>query len=187
MIAKPLAHIINLSNKSSTVPALWKSAKVKPIFKSGDSDIVENFRPITIPPILSKILEKAVRHQFYDFLENNKLLHDCQFGFRINRSTKLAATLCFDKIRKEMDNGILIGCVCLDLFKVFDTNDHGIFLDKLLAYIYCVEGPDLAWFTYYLFNRTQLKCKTTSPGQALLPALKSRMDPSLERIHYHHL
>lgn len=114
VIAKPLAHIINLSNKSSTVPALWKSAKVKPIFKSGDSDLVENFRPISILPI-SKILEKAVHRQFYNFLENNKLLNDCQFGFRRNRSTKLAATLFCDKIRKEMDNGKLIGCVYLDL------------------------------------------------------------------------
>ncbi len=152
VIAKPLAHIINLSIKTSTVPALWKTAKVKPIFKSGDSNLVENFRPISILPILSKILEKAVHRQFYNFLEINKLLNDCQFGFRRNRSTKLAATVFCDKIRKEMDNGKLIGCLYLS--KAFDTIGHGILWNKLPAY--GVEGPELAWFTDYLFNRTQL-------------------------------
>lgn len=154
VIAKPLAHILNLSIQTQTVPTAWKSAKVSPIFKSGDAELVENYRPISVLPVLSKILEKAVHHQFYSFLENNKLLSDCQFGFRKQRSTKLASILFCDTVRKEMDNGNLTGCVYLDLSKAFDTIGHNILLDKLS--MYGVLGSELAWFTDYLFNRNQL-------------------------------
>ncbi|XP_057305259.1 uncharacterized protein LOC130642190 [Hydractinia symbiolongicarpus] len=57
LISKPLSHIINLSINTSTVPSAWKVAKVAPIFKSGDSSLPENYRPISILPVLSKILE----------------------------------------------------------------------------------------------------------------------------------
>ena len=109
-----LTHIINLSIKTNVGPVPWKSAKVTPVFKSGSPDNVDNFRPISVLPILSKILEKAVHSQFYNFLEENKL-DDCQFGFRRKRSTKLAVTLFCDRIRKKMDEGNLVGCIYLDL------------------------------------------------------------------------
>ena len=154
LIAKPIAHILNLSVKTSTVPSLWKSAKICPIFKSGKSELVENYRPISVLPVLSKILEKTVHQQLYSFLETNSLLNDCQFGYRKRRSTKLATALFCDKIRREIENGLLVGCVYLDLSKAFDTIGHSVLLEKLILYGVC--GPELAWFTDYLFNRTQL-------------------------------
>ncbi|XP_057312380.1 uncharacterized protein LOC130653901 [Hydractinia symbiolongicarpus] len=63
LISKPLSHIINLSINTSTVPSAWKVAKVAPIFKSGDSSLPENYRPISILPVLSKILEKAIHNE----------------------------------------------------------------------------------------------------------------------------
>ena len=152
-IAGPLAHIINLSLSTSTVPTLWKSAKVNPIFKSGNPDLVENYRPISILPILSKLLERTVHDQLYSYLENNNLLSDCQFGFRKRRSTKLAATLLCDSVRKSFEDGLLVGCLFLDLSKAFDTMGHSIILEKLI--LHGVLGPELSWVTDYLFNRTQ--------------------------------
>ena len=152
-IAAPLAHIINLSLNTSTVPSLWKSAKVNPVFKSGNPDLVENYRPISILPILSKLLERTVHDQLYSFLENNKLLSNCQYGFRKKRSTKLAAALFCDSARKSFEEGLLFGCLFLDLSKAFDTMGHSIILEKLL--LHGVSGPELSWFTDYLFNRTQ--------------------------------
>ena len=67
IIARPVAHIINLSLKSSIVPTSWKSAKVTPIYKSGNSELFSNYRPISVLPILSKILERAVHNQLYDY------------------------------------------------------------------------------------------------------------------------
>ena len=116
------------------------------------------------PVVLSKILEKAVHRQLLDFLENNSLLNESQYGFRKHRSTKLAATLLCDDIRKSMDNGNLVGVLYLDLSKAFDTIGHSILLNKLSSY--GVKGSELQWFNSYLFNRTQ----TTAVG-------KNRSDP----------
>ena len=80
-ISKPVAHIINLSLNSASVPTTWKRAKVIPVFKSGSADDVSNFRPISILPILSKIMERAVFSQLIEHLETNKLLTNCQFGY----------------------------------------------------------------------------------------------------------
>ena len=152
-IAGPLAHIINLSLMTSTVPSIWKAAKVNPIYKSGNVDLVENYRPISILPTLSKLLERAVHDQLYSFLEDNRLLSDYQFGFRKRRSTKLAATLLCDSVRKGFEGGLLVGCLFLDLAKAFDTMGHSLIIEKLM--LHGVSGPELAWVTDYLFNRTQ--------------------------------
>ena len=148
-----MAHIINLSLMTSTVPSIWKAAKVNPIYKSGNVDLVENYRPISILPTLSKLLERTVHDQLYSFLEDNKLLSDCQFGFRKRRSTKLAATLLCDSVRKGFEGGLLVGCLFLDLSKAFDTMGHSLIIEKLM--LHGVSGPELAWVTDYLFNRTQ--------------------------------
>ena len=100
-IAVPLRYIVNLSLNTGTVPSAWKEAKIVPIYKSGTSSSVENYRPISVLPILSKLLEKAVHTQLSNFLERNNLLNDSQFGYRQNRSTDLAAALLTDSMRKK--------------------------------------------------------------------------------------
>ena len=92
-ISGPLASMINLSLNTHTVPTLWKSAKISPVFKSGNPDLVENYHPISILPIL---LERTVHDQLYNFFEDNNILSNCQFGFRKRRSTKLATVLLCD-------------------------------------------------------------------------------------------
>ena len=150
----PLCHILNLSIESGTVPNIWKAAKVTPIYKSGNHERPENYRPISVLPVLSNILEKAVHCQFMDFLESNSLLSESQFGFRKHCSTKLATALLCDDIRSEMNKGNLVGVVYLDLSKAFDTIGHALLLNKLSAY--GVGGKELQWFTSYLFNRMQV-------------------------------
>lgn len=149
VIAKPLTYIINLSLRSGTVPAEWKEAKVLPLFKSGSSSEIGNYRPISLLPILSKILEKVVYSQLVSYLESNNLLPDNQFGFRSKRSTELAVTYFTDIIRKEADNGKVSGAVFIDLSKAFDTISHSGLLNKLPFYGIC--DNELKWFTDYLF------------------------------------
>ena len=152
-ITKPLHYIVNLSLKTSTVPNAWKEAKVIPVYKSGDTSSVENYRPISVLPILSKLLEKAICVQLTKFLESNNLLSDFQYGYREKRSSDLATACLIDDIQKSGDNGMLTGAIFLDLSKAFDTISHDLIIKKLASY--GVLNVELRWFADYLFSRSQ--------------------------------
>ena len=150
----PLHHIINFSLQSKIVPSAWKKAKLVPIFKSGDQGKAENYRPISVLPVLSKLLEKAVHSQLIDYLERNKLLSESQFGYRERRSTQLATTLLVDEIRQSADCGKMVRALFLDLSKAFDTMSHDFMLSKLREF--GVASLEREWFADYLFGRFQL-------------------------------
>lgn len=99
-----LTVIINTSLVTGVFPSLWKHGIVTPIFKSGDIDDVNNYRPITILPILSKILEKIVANQLTSFLEANDLLSKTQHGFRNRLSTETALLQITDEIYNNRQN-----------------------------------------------------------------------------------
>ena len=120
-IASPLTHIINLSMQTGLFPSEWKSAKITPIHKSGSRSNFDNYRPISVLPAISKVMETIVHHQVMDFLNENKLLSKNQFGFRPKMSTELAAVKFIDEIRMSVDKGNLAGAVFIDLTKAFDT------------------------------------------------------------------
>ena len=147
-ISKPLGYIINMSIQTATVPTEWKTAKITPILKSGSPSETDNYRPISILPTLSKILEKIVHEQLSSYLEENKLLWNMQFGYRTKRSTEGAITLFLDNIRKEVDTGKLVGVVFFDLSKAFDSIDHEILLKKLRSL--GTSGDATEWFRRYL-------------------------------------
>ena len=130
-IAQPLCHIFNLSIETSCFPDLWKIARIVPIYKSGSLDKPDSYRPISVLPAVSKILEKAVHQQLIDFLSDEDLLSKFQFGYRPQRSTTQAAILLTDDIRREVDKGNLVGTVFIDLSKAFDSLSHAVLLMKL--------------------------------------------------------
>ena len=113
--AKPLTHIINLSLNTSLVPNKVKIAQGIPLHKSGSKKEPENYRPISVLPALSKLLERVAYEQIADYLANNKMLTSCQFGFGKRYNTELAVTLLTDNIRRAMDHGQLTGAVFVDL------------------------------------------------------------------------
>ena len=152
-ISQHVGFLINLSIESAEIPTEWKHALITPILKKGKVNQVDNYRPISVLPTLSKILERAVHTQLIDYLENNFLLSDQQFGYRRKRSTDKAATLFVDNARKAINHGELMGAVFIDLSKAFDTVGHSILLSKLPSY--GILENELDWFTNYLFNRTQ--------------------------------
>lgn len=160
-ISGPLAHIINLSLTTGTVPSDWKVAKVTPIHKGGSKEDFNNFRPISVLPVLSKILEKAVHHQLIEYVEN--LLSKHQFGYRKKRSTELATILLSDSIRKEVDKGKLVGAVFVDLSKAFDTLSHSVLLRKLE--LYGINRDSQKWFCDYLFDRKQFVVINDCPSK----------------------
>jgi hypothetical protein len=154
VISNCLTNIFNRSLFSSTFPSLWKCGKVTALFKSGDRCLPGNYRPITVLPSLSKILERAVHRQLYSYLNENKLITSKQFGFRPKLSTEVALLNVSDKILSNMDNGYLTGAVFIDLSKAFDTVDHELLVNKLRSL--GMDDICVQWFISYLGNRSQV-------------------------------
>ena len=102
---------------------------------------------------ISKIIEKLVHRQLYEFLEFNNHLYTNQFGFRNLHSTNHALITITEKIRKAIDNGEVTCGAILDLQKAFDTIDHEILLSKLEHY--GIRGVPLKWFKTFLTQQHQ--------------------------------
>ncbi|MFZ2538156.1 MAG: reverse transcriptase family protein, partial [Oscillospiraceae bacterium] len=152
-LASILSHINNQSLIEGVFPNQLKIAKVVPVFKSGDSKLVSNYRPISILPTFSKIFEKVVYTRLEKYLIDNAILHKNQFGFRSKLSTCMALLELLDKLSASVDNKSITVGVFIDLAKAFDTVDHCIMLRKLQHY--GIRGIPLEWFNSYLSNRKQ--------------------------------
>jgi potassium voltage-gated channel Eag-related subfamily H protein 8 len=101
---EPLLEIINASIKTGIFPSCLKKSVIKPNLKKGSTLDVNNYRPITLVPALSKILEKIISKWLLAFLEKHKILNPSQFGFRRNKYTKEAITFIVDNITESLNN-----------------------------------------------------------------------------------
>ena len=130
-VAKPIANLINLTFSTGEIPQEWKEAKVTTIFKSGEKDDINNYRPISVLPLLSKIMERPIQVQLVSFLTENNALSEHQSGFRKRHSTQTAVTYLSDFILENTDKQKLTGAVFIDLKKAFDLVNHKCLLYKL--------------------------------------------------------
>ena len=153
IISKPLTVIINQCLKISIFPNQLKKAKVVPIFKSGDDTLFTNYRPISLLPSTSKVVERVIFNQLYAYFETNGLFYGSQYGFRKRHSTEFAASELVDKLLNMMDKGQVPLGIFLDLSKAFDTLDHNILIKKLEFYGVS-DGPGKL-LESYLSNRKQ--------------------------------
>ena len=152
-IYKVLTCIINQSLMTGIFPSSLKIAKISPIYKKEDPHLTDNYRPISLLPVISKVFEKVAFNQVYDYFNENNLLYKSQYGFRKKHSTELAGLEFNDKIVNYLDKGQLPLAIFLDLSKAFDTIDHDILIRKL--HFYGMAGNSLNWFKSYLTNRKQ--------------------------------
>ena len=148
-----ITHIINQSINTGIFPDQLKIAKVVPIFKKKDNMNIENYRPISLLPSISKIFEKIAYNQIYAYLTDNNILYQSQYGFRAKHSTEYAALELTDQIISSLDQGNTPIAIFLDLSKAFDTLDHSILIRKLKYY--GIKNKTLEWFSSYLTNRKQ--------------------------------
>ena len=126
-----LVYLINLSLKQGVFPKQLKVAKVIPIFKSEDSHLFNNYRPISLLPSFSKVYEKVVASQIVQYLDDNKLYYQDQYGFRKGYSTIHPLIRFFNFISEAHSNNKHAMAVFIDLKKAFDTVNHQILLSKL--------------------------------------------------------
>ncbi len=110
-VTDSITYICNESIKHSVFPDKWKQGKVAPLHKSGPKDDVNNYRPISVLPIISKILEKHVHDSLMDYLILYRLLHKTQSGFRPKHSCETALLRMINKWLDAINNGSLIGVV----------------------------------------------------------------------------
>ena len=153
IVAPSLTAIFTKSIITGVYPTEWKMARVTPVFKKGVKSNLNNYRPISVIPVVSKVFEKIVYDQLYQYLNDNQLLSSCQSGFRSLHSTLTALLEATNSWSVNIGNGFLNGVVFIDLKKAFDTIDQEIILRKLSFF-----GADQAtakWFQSYLSNRTQ--------------------------------
>ena len=118
------------------IPPELKEAKVTPIFKNGKRTEESDYGPISVLPLVSKVMERAIQVQFVklDFLEAKEVLSAYQSGFRKGHSTESAVTYLTDQILEHMDNQQMTGSVFIDVKKAFDLVDHNCLLQKLEHY-----------------------------------------------------
>ena len=153
MYIKTLTLIINQAFYNGVFPKELKMAKVIPVYKSGSTMELNNYRPISVLNTFSKVFERLMYDRLTKLLDKYNVVYQNQFGFRHGHSTHHALITLVDKITKSLDNGDIVIGVFLDLKKAFDTVNHKILLKKL--YHYGIRGNLNKWFESYLADRSQ--------------------------------
>jgi hypothetical protein len=148
-IAMPLCIMYNASLASGTFPDEWKIAKVVPVFKSGDNDLVDNYRPISVLSTMSKVFEILICQFVYEHVKPFITVH--QHGFVKSRSTATNLVSFVENLTEAIDGHQEIDVVYTDLCKAFDKVSHEILIKKLSAF--GIQGTLLNWFKSYLNNR----------------------------------
>ena len=148
-----LTHIVNFSISSNVYPIIWKKAHVKPLPKVKNPTEFKDYRPISLLPTLSKILERVVYAQVSTYLTDHDLLNSNQSGFRSKHSTTTALLKISTDIIDSIDRGDATILTLLDYSKAFDTINHNLLLSKLTSLGFMDQS--IKWFKSYLNNRCQ--------------------------------
>ena len=150
-IAPALTDLFNISLSSGIFPSEWKRSHITPIHKGGPSDDPSNFRPISVVPVLAKILEKIVSIQLSSYSEQRSLLHPHQGAYPCGHSTEDIFLAAVDCIVQSLDAGHSVCAAFLDFRKAFDSLDHITLLTKL--HHLNLSPQVLVWFKDYLSDR----------------------------------
>lgn len=147
----PICKIFNRSLTIGFFPSQWKNSFVTPIYKSGDKNLVTNYRPITkqsaLPKLLEKLMIPSLTFTFNNILDNN------QHGFRKGRSVETNLLCFYNTLINTMESGKQTDVIYMDFSKAFDSVNHSILIAKLS--LFGVHDPLLSWFNSYLVGRSQ--------------------------------
>lgn len=154
MLANVLLFLINGFSETAVIPKTLKMTIVKPLYKGGRKDKVENYRPISILPVLSQILEKFLYECMTSFLMKFSILSPRQFGFVANRGTTALLEEFSDEVHSAFENNLFTCALFLDIAKAFDTVNHNILLAKLTLMGF--RGPFHNVLRNYMCGRSQI-------------------------------
>lgn len=158
-----LTHIVNFSLMHSVVPERWKHALITPIPKKDKISTLNELRPISILPAMSKVIEKIVYARLKTHIDHYNILPINQSGFRPNHSTSTALLDVVDDMLRAVDKCKVTISIMLDYSKAFDSIDHSLLVAKLKYY--GLSNNALDWFKHYLYNRLQQVQISTEEGK----------------------
>ena len=150
----PITHIVNLCLEVGYFPAIWKEALVCPLPKIPNPKAYSDLRPISLLPFLSKVLERIVYQQVFEYICINSILPFYQSGFRKGHSTATALLKICNDILKARDVKKLTALILLDFSKAFDTINHELLCCKLKYFGF--DGISVSFFQSFLSNRSQI-------------------------------
>jgi len=153
LIADKISYVFNLSLTHGSFPQIWKFANIIPIYKKNDPQEKSNYRPISLLPALSKVLEKIVYKHLYNHLISSNLLYRFQSGFVKGDSTVCQLAHFTQTILNALESGYDVRTVFLDFSRAFDRVWHSGLIFKLQCN--GVEGPIINWISSYLSKRSQ--------------------------------
>lgn len=147
-ISEPISYIVNTSFEQEAYPDMFKIGKIIPVFKKGDNEMIDNYRPITIPSAIAKIIETAIYNQVKSFLNRFNIISDHQNGFCPGKSTETATISFMENIYRAIDKGKYVASLFFDMSKAFDSIDLDILSIKLHAI--GIRGKTLTWLMSYM-------------------------------------
>ena len=167
MLNPPLANVLYVYFafvfEHGVFPQIFKIAKVILIFKSGPRNSVNNYRPISILPSLSKVLEKLIKTRLANFFHEHDIFYDHQFGFREKHNVLHAlldvSSYCFDQIQNKKFSALML----MDLRKAFDTVSHKILLKNFIITVFVVLLINYYAVISQIVNNSSLQILTTPP------------------------
>ena len=152
-IALPLSKLFRQSLDEGKLPAEWKIANVTALFKSGERQLPENYRPISLTSVVGKLLERIIRNEIVNHMESNNLFAEEQHGFVAGRSCTTQLLEFMEEITEAIDRGDSVDVIYLDFAKAFDKVPHQRLLAKLHGY--GIRGKIYEWIQDFLSNRQQ--------------------------------
>lgn len=153
-LAEPLVFCINNLLKDGIFPDELKISRICPVYKKGPKDQPQSYRPISIIPVLGKLIEVLVYNQLFSFFDRNNIFNSSQFGFRRGKSTTNALDELVRQIYLSFEKKSYAQATFCDLSKAFDCVDRSILLGKLEHY--GIHACPLKFFKSYLENRSQM-------------------------------
>lgn len=157
-VSEVLTHIFNECLISGCIfPGKLKNIKVVPVHKKGDRKVENNYRPISLVPVISKVFEKLLHEQVSNHFENYKIFTEKQYGFRPKRNTCNAVVNLVHGVIDDLEKGSSVCFRSFDMSKAFDTVEHSILSKKLYHYGFNTDSVNL--LMSYLTGRTQFVFK----------------------------
>ena len=155
-LVSPLTKLFKLSLENGIVPQEWKEARVSPLFKKGQRDKPENYRPVSLTSIIGKIFESIIKDNLVEHLDRHKLIRNSQHGFTKSRSCLTNILSFMESVTLHVDEGNPVDIVYLDFAKAFDKVPYERLFRKLEAH--GVTGSVLNWIRNWLSSRRQKVC-----------------------------